>query len=146
MHVDLPSPLLLELPERLGHVGPRFLAVPCRDRLLLYVLREERFGVWMLVEYFEEGSSVRDVDIFRWLAVVEPSGVGVEVGLSPFEGEVGLRSWGKSGGKNGQDAGVPVQAGAHEVEEDGLDWSFTAGGWCRHRWIWFLFVESCYVH
>ena len=84
--------------------------------------------VCMLVKYVEEGSSMSDVNVFWWLAVAESSCVGVEVSLSPFEGELGFRVLRKSGGKNGQDGGVPVQAGAHEVEEDCLDFSFTAGG------------------
>lgn len=128
MHVDLILMLLLELSERLGHVGPCFLAVLCCDCLLLYVMREERLDVRMLVKYFQEGSSVSGVDIFWWLAVAKPSYVGVEVSLSPFEGKVRFRILRKSGGKNGQDGGVPVQAGAHEVEEDCFDLSFVAAG------------------
>ena len=82
----------------------------------------------MLVKNVEEGSSVSGVNVFWWLAIAGPSCVGVEVGLSPFEGEVGFRILGKSRGENGQDAGVPVQAGAHEVEENCLDLSFAAVG------------------
>lgn len=62
------------------------------------------------------------------LVARRPSCVSVEVGLSPFEGELGFRILRKGGGKSGQDAGVPVQAGAHEVEEDCLDLSFAADG------------------
>ena len=68
------------------------------------------------------------VNIFWWLAVAGPSCVGVEIRLSPFEREVGFRILGKGGGENGQDAGVPVQAGAHEVEEDCLDLWFGGSG------------------
>jgi hypothetical protein len=82
----------------------------------------------MLVKNIEEGSFVSGVNIFWWLAVAGPCCVGIEVGLPPFEGELGFGVLGKSGGKNRQDAGVLVQAGAYEVEEDCLDLSFAAGG------------------
>ena len=85
------------------------------------------------------------VNVFWWLAVAGSSCVGVKVGLSPFQGKVGFRILGKGEGKNRHNAGVPVKAGAHEVEEDCLDLSFAAGGECRHCCRCFLFVESLYV-
>ncbi len=48
------------------------------------------------------------VDVFRGLTVANASGVGVKVGLSPFEGEGGFGFLGESGGESGQDAGVLV--------------------------------------
>lgn len=100
--MHLPSILLFELPERLGYVGPRFLAVPYCDCPFLYVLCQDRFDVRMLVKYVGVGLSVI---VFWWLALAGPSCVGVEPDLSPFKGTVGFRILRKSGGKNEQDAG-----------------------------------------
>ena len=69
-----------------------------------------------------------NVNVLWLLAIAQSSRVGVEVGLSPFEGDVGFCILGKSRGKNRQDARVPIQASAHEIKEDCLDLCFGGGG------------------
>lgn len=106
--------------------------MPLRDTSGYEVVVEEVLIVVILLEEFLERCSKGSVYVFWWLAGLLPCAVGIEISLSPFKGHFGA-DWGFDGLREDvEDAGVPVETGAHEIEEDGFDASIRHCGTTGH--------------